>query len=462
MEEDQAPLLASPPPSPTRLSHDWARIQLPRARQKRVLSRRRICLYISLAVFCIITLGFLYHGLAINPSPGKAEDLRWIATSESALDRFACQWLSICGALNWWYYSEPSSFGKPEDLAGPAPDFSDAWIDHELGSNPEGSWSSREREKRLIPEYVLEYAPYVFLHEEERYWPSDAAEHLFHSTVRLGGDREVPWNLSLTTLGGLNDLSNGQDGHNVYLTSNEDPETRPEWMLTRRNRPGYNNTADSDYSHAPVVLICEQKPEDILDAYYFFFYSFNEGNTVFGTRYGNHVGDWEHTIVRFQHGEPQALYLSRHSWGSAYTYSAIEKIGKRPVVFAGNGSHAHYPTAGDQPYVLPFGILKDDTGRGVQWDPIRNFYAYTYEASAARGGRGNGTFRAATLNPRAPTSWLHFSGHWGDQRYPLDDSRQYRFFGETHFSSGPTGPRDKRLEREGVCDTGKCRVEDHI
>lgn len=462
-EEDQAPLLASPPASPTRLSHEWSRIQLPRSRPRKAFSCRRVCLFISLAVFCVAIFGFLYHGFAINPTPAKAADLHWIATSDSALDRVACQWLSICGALNWWHYDEPSSFGRPEDLNEAASNFSGAWIDFEVGSHPEESWTSEERAKREIPSYVIEYAPYVFLHEEERYWPSDAAEHLFHSSLRLGADQhELPWNLSLATIGRLNDVSGGSSGHDVFLTSNDDPESRPEWILSRRNRPGYNTTAETDYSRAPTVLICVPKRDDILDAFFFFFYSFNEGNTVFGTRYGNHVGDWEHTMVRFQHGKPQALYLSRHSWGSAFTYDAMEKIGKRPVVFAGNGSHAHYPTAGDQPYVLPFGMLKDVTGRGARWDPIRNFYGYTYELSTTRGAHGEGTFRAATLNPRAPTSWLQFNGRWGDQRYPLNDTRQYRFFGETHFASGPTGPKDKRLEREEVCDSDKCRIEDRI
>lgn len=30
------------------------------------------------------------------------------------------------------------------------------------------------------------------------------------------------------------------------------------------------------------------------------------------------VGDWEHTMIRFKHGEPQAIHLSAHSDGHSY------------------------------------------------------------------------------------------------------------------------------------------------
>jgi hypothetical protein len=82
-------------------------------------------------------------------------------------------------------------------------------------------------------------------------------------------------------------------------------------------------------SDAPAVLIVVDKGNGVVDAFFFFFYSYNLGNKVFNVRFGNHVGDWEHTVVRFQHGEPKAVFFSEHSFGEAYTYNALEKIGKR-------------------------------------------------------------------------------------------------------------------------------------
>ena len=82
-------------------------------------------------------------------------------------------------------------------------------------------------------------------------------------------------------------------------------------------------------SDAPAVLIVVDKGNGIVDAFWFYFYSFNLGNVVLNVRFGNHVGDWEHSMVRFQHGKPKAVYFSEHNFGEAYSYEAVEKIGKR-------------------------------------------------------------------------------------------------------------------------------------
>jgi hypothetical protein len=82
-------------------------------------------------------------------------------------------------------------------------------------------------------------------------------------------------------------------------------------------------------SDAPAVLVVVPKGNGVVDAFWFFFYSFNLGNTVFNVRFGNHVGDWEHTVIRFYHGKPKAVFFSEHDFGEAYSWEALEKIGKR-------------------------------------------------------------------------------------------------------------------------------------
>ena len=65
-------------------------------------------------------------------------------------------------------------------------------------------------------------------------------------------------------------------------------------------------------------------------------------SSVLGVRYGNHVGDWEHTMVRFVNGVPDIVFFSAHSGGSAYKYSTLEKSGIRPVTYIATGTHANY------------------------------------------------------------------------------------------------------------------------
>ena len=47
-------------------------------------------------------------------------------------------------------------------------------------------------------------------------------------------------------------------------------------------------------------------------------------------------------MVRFVNGVPDVVYYSEHASGSAYKYSAVEKMGDRPVSYIATGSHANY------------------------------------------------------------------------------------------------------------------------
>jgi len=208
-------------------------------------------------------------------------------------------------------------------------------------------------------------------------------------------------------------------------------------------------------SDAPAVLITVNKGHGVVDAFWFFFYSFNLGNAVLNVRFGNHVGDWEHTTIRFHHGVPKAVFFSEHNFGSVYSYDAVEKLGKRPVIYSAVGTHAMYATPGSHPYILPWGILHDETDRGPLWDPALNSHAYTYDYK-------NDTLRSSNLTPNAPTGWFHFAGHWGDKFYRLSDKRQYRIAGQYHYVNGPIGPKFKNLDRKKICagpDDAPCVIK---
>ncbi|KAI4155560.1 MAG: hypothetical protein LQ340_000926 [Diploschistes diacapsis] len=383
--------------------------------------------------------------------------------------------------------------------AGVGGPFSDDWIDILTDSNSGLSeLSASEWDLREIPQYVLDYAPLVFLHSDEQYWPSDPAEHLQHVLPRLRksqspGDQI----LSLTNLSTLNKYEGGEA---VFLSSKDDIQDLPLWIRSSHNIPvpykhniydlvrqgnrsnGDNinevaeregwlsvgskraekkrqepkcamnegpimavggdfqqSTSEGGYSPASAVLVVIEKENDVRDAFWFYFNSYNQGNKVLNIRFGNHVGDWEHSMVRFQGGNPKAIFTSRHSFGSsAYSYDAVEKIGKRPVV-------------------LPFNLLYDTTTRGPLWDPtILSLKSYTYDVTTD-------ILRASNLSPQASTSWFYFRGRWGDKLYDLSDKRQYRFAGEYHYSTGPTGPRFKNLGRRLVCQNEKaCAIRDSI
>ncbi len=242
----------------------------------------------------------------------------------------ACGWLRLCDARtkdrNDYLDDCSSIITQPEDLSN------DSHILHE------------------IPQYVLDYAPLVHLYSEEQFWPCDIAEHLFHVTPELNYT-PIQGRLQYSNLTNLNDLNNFEKGRNVYLTSNDNVEERPDWLGGQKNipddfgeeqeevnmgqagaRPQFRKLGAQSHggrSDAPAVLLTVNKGNGIVDAFWFYFYSYNLGNIVFNIRFGNHVGDWEHSLIRFQHGIPKLVFYSEHYFGEAYNYSAVEKIGKR-------------------------------------------------------------------------------------------------------------------------------------
>ncbi|KAF1840268.1 vacuolar sorting-associated protein-like protein [Cucurbitaria berberidis CBS 394.84] len=472
----------------------------------------------------------------LTPSDERADDIAWVASSHSWLDRKACDWFGLCGLAHlnragWTTKSETQKQHATDTDTRNSDkiDLTDFWND---ARNLPDDWEAQE--EREIPDYVLKHAPLIHLYSGEDYWPGDIAEHLIHTTPHLNytalqAAQDHP---NLTDLGELN-----RWGRFVYLQSDDNVEDRPEWLGGKVNIPNVpkdgndddDDRAEHDAVHghyeedkdgensgwwhvgpgdtkdkggirpvltspglpvptatpegdelvndddpywqpelrnrhrrlagkkvvggrsdAPAVLIVVPKGDGVVDAFWFFFYSYNLGNAVFNIRFGNHVGDWEHTVVRFKDCEPKAVFFSEHSFGEAYTWDAVEKSGKRPIGFSATGTHAMYATPGVHPYVLPGGILHDVTDRGPLWDPVQNMYSFTYHYQSD-------TLLSSNLHPTAPVSWFYFAGHWGDKFYPLSDARQYRFLGQYHYVNGPLGPRFKNLGRQEICQgNGEC------
>lgn len=527
----------------------------------------------SLVIFA--TLNSLAHTL--NPkafvwSTEDLEEIPWIASSHSWVDRQACRWLGLCGAAHvqpgqtrFGHRKTPSLPSDPssaveqlEDDAAEeekdplAPSWqAAAWS---TGPDPSNQWDDSERALRQIPGYVFEYAPLVHLFSGEQFWPGDIAEHLFHVTPTLNYT-PIQSQLQHPTLRDLDQLNLWAKNGHVFLTSNDNVEDLPPWLTGDHNIPqsgpsdeeswadwdgrvdgeipgdtdesrskwfdvskpdsqldsqlddtecddndvddnqsiadvlanfdpdefffGDDDDDDDDLeqelrkrfggqpvklektggrSNAPAVLLTVDKGNGVIDAFWFYFYSFNLGPMVLDVRFGNHIGDWEHCLVRFHNGQPKALFFSAHSGGEAYSYEAVEKIGRRPVIYSAKGTHAMYATPGIHSYTLPWGLLHDQTDRGPLWDPVLNIHSYTYDFDGD-------ALRASTASPSAPTEWFYFDGHWGDKFYPLGDSRQYRFAGQYHYVNGPLGPRWKRLGRHKVCqgpDNAPCVIKNFI
>ena len=168
---------------------------------------------------------------------------------------------------------------------------------------------------------------------------------------------------------------------------------------------------------------------------------------MLGQELGDHIGDWEHNMIRFINGKPTQMWFSQHGNGQAFTYTAVEKEGVRPFSYSARGSHANYGITGTHDHSipnlnLPGGFVRDYTSRGIVWDPAVSAYFYNYDGD-------HGSFSA--IGKESPIGAMNYRGKWGDQRYLDDDPRQRSFFGFRKYDSGPTGPWTKGLNRTTVC-----------
>jgi hypothetical protein len=282
----------------------------------------------------------------------------------------------------------------------------------------------------------------VWLDEQEQYFPSDIYAQIKNTypAINLSAITDPPSPLSLDNLDALNAF--GNRGYNVFLTSEVDVTEDPQWLDGVVPSSG-GKTKDA----VSAAIIVNDHGEGLVDAFYMYFYAYNLGNTVLFQELGDHIGDWEHNMIRFQGGRPIAIWYSQHGNGEAFEYGAVEKMGNRPVVYSARGSHANYATKGTHDHTipdlnLPIGPLQDYCSQGMLWDPTLSAYYYTFNAT---------THAFTNADGNSPVGAMHFKGRWGDQQYPMSDSRQKDFFGFKKFVSGPTGPWDKQLNRTKVC-----------
>jgi hypothetical protein len=158
-------------------------------------------------------------------------------------------------------------------------------------------------------------APLVYLDQNEVFLPSDIQAQLNNTYPTLNFTQlpkaDVPSPLLLSDLEQLNIPGNcGQDLNDcpIYLTSKDDVTTNPSWLYGVLPDPVTGKTAGA----RSCGIIVNDHGGGIVDAYYMYFYAFNLGETVLGQVLGDHVGDWEHSMVRFQNGLPISVWLSQH------------------------------------------------------------------------------------------------------------------------------------------------------
>lgn len=310
--------------------------------------QRHVRLAFATTAICLVTFVLLHTSTSTRPFILDTEDYE---IDSEYFETVSCGWLGTCT-------SSPSSLSdnvQPDLMTA-----DNSWEKTEDAAEPEASEDgafdvesfSKYRPPQELPQYIMDYAPLVHLHSQEIYWPSTMETHLEHVSpcVDYAPVAGAGQNRTVYDLHKLN-KEDGARGWHVFLDSNDDVVDMPPWLTSEYGIPVVNQSLpyskiaeaissgkarimdgspnEVGKSSAPAILIIVEKEDGIVDAFWFFFYSFNLGNGIFGIRFGNHVGDWEHTMIRFVNGTPSEMFLSEHEFGVSYSFEAMEKQGKR-------------------------------------------------------------------------------------------------------------------------------------
>jgi len=209
---------------------------------------------------------------------------------------------------------------------------------------------------------------------------------------------------------------------------------------------------------AYATVLYDEESNTYALQYWFFFY-FNDFADI-------HEGDWESiAIILGNDFQPLKVGYSAHAgrcpleaWtevGGGYQldWDWVEKLGDHPVVYVGNGGHASYFYRGSTRIFCKtrewFGFAEHHNGDGIWILPE----GVSREEAHVPAGKPDSEIlrwdeieilpRLCSIDEEAPTSWLVFSGSWGQRPHVLR-TQHGTVVGQTTVEvlpcNGPDGP----------------------
>ncbi len=281
------------------------------------------------------------------------------------------------------------------------------------------------------------YAPYIYFHSEENYYPSSVDYYLPRVRMR---NRDYPFYVK------NNVTAQNIDNWKIFSSTGA--------VLQRADRGGNAfyvehveyNVRFGDVNNAPVYVYFKNGdwPED-LDIQYWIFFPYN-GPTAVGGK-GYHEGDWEHVTVRIRNGceEIRRVYYGAHgSEGRWYYPNELSYVSNHPIVYVARDSHALYPNSG----TIKRGGLKprDRTNAGRQF--------------AAAGRLVLVDDRTGTISNHLAPDWTRYRGRWGEATGDEGIADAAKPWGPRGPNwNDPRAPVNCACAQGYICINGEC-VED--
>jgi hypothetical protein len=273
----------------------------------------------------------------------------------------------------------------------------------------------------IMDALVHKYAPIYMLNVDEAYWQSTIDAFLPNMILQKAANNSGQ---------GLVTFYDGpMDRDALAKQASLLGAANTNTMAFLRTRADLNQPSDTQdwFASAPptkpsqvtAYAVVVEGAEKRLDIVYWWFFNYNQGKTVAGTSWGNHVSDWEHVRVKLDEvdfANPQndvvaGVMYDHHGDQDNFFFGdgKTEFSGRQVLVHLANGDHEAYAKAGvyDRPENT-HDYCKENAYRFDQRQGTVEIYLWS-------GSEFSPMPAGATPNFR-DSAWLKYRGRWGNQQ----------------------------------------------
>ena len=280
--------------------------------------------------------------------------------------------------------------------------------------------SSIKQNYSLCLSTVIEFAPFIFLHSEEEFWPSDVDSFLPHMNIQTGDVAFFEGALDRATLA-LQAQSLG--GKNFIDGAHLQEKLTENYLWKRGTKP-----TSASQIHCYTVIT---ESKDLLCVQITYWWFFNYDNGLLRAKigifeyddgrvgYGNRMSDWKHVTI-FLNRSPldgtfslQQFRFQAHDNNTFLNKESINiefgDVAKKQVtVYMAKGSHECYPKAGK--HITPLST-NEFCDQGLGFDTkTSSFEIYTFVEVIAFEHFAEKHVDTKFNNP----DWLDYRGRWGN------------------------------------------------
>jgi len=251
------------------------------------------------------------------------------------------------------------------------------------------TYSASSEEESLLEKY----APVLYMHPDERFYPINAEVMLANSNLYKKED-DAYTSVYDSALTSLDYLMNNYDDSTYYLKLKDD----------------WDEGKDEDFwKSSPTIYGRQFDNGGYTVLQYWFFYIYNDWDDI-------HEGDWEMIQIILKENdetkmiEPKMITYSIHLGGKTFLWndSRVRKVKNHPLVYVTLGGHGSWNKAGDNVWFQGYGACLECT------DETSSIGDVLVPSTISVTSDEYKKYQLEDLSKVLTDHWIYWQGHWGD------------------------------------------------